>query len=179
MCLKHLLYGQAQSVRAVYQPTAVGDSDGGAPRPEVSLVNIESITSISLITAHPSESRRLYLSEMGLPLQQLDEEYYASEEIAGCRHFGIWPLGQAAQACFGTTRWPDDVPVPQVSVEFELADVEAVKRGAEELGTAGYKVLHGAQMQPWGQTVARLLSPEGAIVGLSYAPSLHETRTVD
>ena len=34
-------------------------------------------------------------------------------------------------------------------------------------------MLHGAKVEPWGQTVARLLSPESAIVGLSYAPSLH------
>jgi hypothetical protein len=27
--------------------------------------------------------------------------------------------------------------------------------------------------EPWGQTVARLQSSEGAIIGLSYAPSLH------
>jgi hypothetical protein len=33
--------------------------------------------------------------------------------------------------------------------------------------------LHEAKTEPWGQVVARLLSPEGAIIGLSYAPSLH------
>ncbi len=27
--------------------------------------------------------------------------------------------------------------------------------------------------EPWGQTVARLLSSEGSIIGISYAPSLH------
>jgi hypothetical protein len=34
-------------------------------------------------------------------------------------------------------------------------------------------MLHGARTEPWGQTVARLLSAEGAIVGLSYAPWMH------
>jgi hypothetical protein len=34
-------------------------------------------------------------------------------------------------------------------------------------------MLHDAKVEPWGQTVARLLSPEGALIGLSYAPSLH------
>ena len=137
-------------------------------------MQIESVTSVSVITADPSASRRLYIDVLGLPLQQLDGDYFASEEIPGCRHFGVWPLRQAAQACFGSTSWPDDYVTPQVSVEFELSDVGAVDQGVEELRAAGYQLLHGVQLQPWGQTVARLLSPEGAIVGLSYAPSLHE-----
>jgi hypothetical protein len=49
-----------------------------------------------------------------------------------------------------------------------------VAAGAEELRSRGYQLLHDARKEPWGQTVARLLSPEGAILGLSYAPSLHE-----
>jgi hypothetical protein len=108
-----------------------------------------------------------------LPLKQLDGDYYASEEVGGCKHFGVWPLGRAAEACFGTPSWPDDVPVPQASVEFEVADAASVTRGADELRAQGYQLLHDAKTEPWGQTVARLLSPEGAVVGLSYAPSLH------
>ena len=30
-----------------------------------------------------------------------------------------------------------------------------------------------ARTEPWGQTVARLQSSEGAIIGISYAPSMH------
>ena len=43
---------------------------------------------------------------------------------------------------------------------------------AEELEGRGYRLLHGARTEPWGQTVARLLSPEGLIVGVSYTPSM-------
>lgn len=39
--------------------------------------------------------------------------------------------------------------------------------------STGYELLHAAREEPWGQTVARLQSPEGAIVGISYVPSLH------
>ncbi|TIL50823.1 MAG: glyoxalase, partial [Mesorhizobium sp.] len=31
-----------------------------------------------------------------------------------------------------------------------------------------------ARTEPWGQTVARVLTIEGAIVGRSYAPWMHE-----
>jgi hypothetical protein len=45
---------------------------------------------------------------------------------------------------------------------------------ASELEQAGYVLLHRPREEPWGQTVARLQSPEGAIVGISYPPVLHE-----
>jgi hypothetical protein len=37
----------------------------------------------------------------------------------------------------------------------------------------GFALLHEAREEPWGQTVARLLSNEGSIVGISYSPSQH------
>jgi uncharacterized glyoxalase superfamily protein PhnB len=94
--------------------------------------------------------------------------------IAGCKHFGVWPLSQAADACFGTARWPAKRPVPQVSIEFDVADAAAAGAAAQELQQAGYELLHPARAEPWGQTVARLQSPEGAIVGISYTPALHD-----
>lgn len=136
-------------------------------------MNIESITSVAVITPDVSASRGLYMDAFGLPLEQLDGEYVATEHIAGCRHFGVWPLSQAAEACFGTPTWPSDVTRPQVSVEFEVAEETAVAQGAQELRARGYELLHDAKTEPWGQVVARLLSPEGAVVGLSYAPALH------
>lgn len=138
------------------------------------LVRIESMTSVAVITSDAAASRALYLDALGLPLKQLDGDYFATEELAGCRHFGVWPLAQAAEACFGKPDWPEDVPTPQVSVEFEVADAASVTEAAQELRTRGYQVLHDAKTEPWGQVVARLLSPEGAVVGVSYAPSLHE-----
>ena len=36
-----------------------------------------------------------------------------------------------------------------------------------------FTLLHDARTEPWGQTVARLQSSEGAIIGISYAPSMH------
>ncbi len=50
----------------------------------------------------------------------------------------------------------------------------AVGPAARELEEAGYELLHPPRQEPWGQTVARLQSPEGAIVGISYAPVLHD-----
>jgi hypothetical protein len=85
----------------------------------------------------------------------------------------VWPLAQAAQACFGTPEWPADRPVPQASVEFEVEDPAAVEAAAAELAQRGYPLLHASRLEPWGQTVARLASPENLIVGISYAPWMH------
>jgi hypothetical protein len=54
-----------------------------------------------------------------------------------------------------------------------VANSDAVTDAAQELQTQGYALLHPPGTEPWGQTVARILSPEGLIVGLSFAPSLH------
>jgi catechol 2,3-dioxygenase-like lactoylglutathione lyase family enzyme len=129
------------------------------------------IASIATIARDPAESRKLFVETLGLPLE--GDDYAHSEKIGGSKHFGVWPLAQAAQACFGTPDWPSDRPIPQASIEFEVADEAAVGAAAQELAERGYAMLHPARTEPWGQTVARLLTAEGAILGISYAPQLH------
>jgi catechol 2,3-dioxygenase-like lactoylglutathione lyase family enzyme len=133
------------------------------------------ISSVAVVTPRPAESRRLYVESLGLPLEAPEPggEYVFSDRIDGSRHFGVWPLAEAAQACFGTAEWPADRQVPQVSIEFEVASPDAVASSAKELRQRGYSLLHAARMEPWGQTVARMLTPEGAIMGISYAPWMH------
>jgi catechol 2,3-dioxygenase-like lactoylglutathione lyase family enzyme len=138
-------------------------------------VDIEFIAGFAVIAPEPATSRRLYVDALGLPLEAAPgSDYFHSERVGGSRHFGVWPLAEAAQACFGSAEWPRDVAVPQASVEFEVADAAAVAAAAAELRDAGFELLHDAREEPWGQTVARLLSAEGLIVGISYAPLLHE-----
>ena len=138
-------------------------------------MHIEFIASTAVITADPARSRKLYVDTLGLPLEHGEgDEYYHSENVGGSRHFGVWPLEQAAQACFGTDEWPAHLQVPQASIEFELADADALAAAADELSGAGFELLHEIRTEPWGQTVCRLLSDEGLIIGLSYAPWMHE-----
>jgi catechol 2,3-dioxygenase-like lactoylglutathione lyase family enzyme len=138
-------------------------------------MKIEFLSTIAVIAPDPPASRKLYVDTLGLPLEGSgDNEYHHSEQIGGCKHFGVWPLSQAAEACFGTAQWPVERPVPQISIEFDVADAAAVGAAAKELQQAGYELLHPVREEPWGQTVARLQSLEGAIVGISYAPSLHD-----
>src|SRR5438046_985464 len=129
------------------------------------------ISSISVIVRDPGDGRRLFVDTLGLPLEsQPGDDYIHSERIDGSKHFGVWPLEQAAQACFGSSEWPSHQPIPQASVEFEMESEAAVSEAAHELESRGYALLHGPRTEPWGQTVARWLSDEGAILGLSFAP---------
>jgi catechol 2,3-dioxygenase-like lactoylglutathione lyase family enzyme len=138
-------------------------------------VDVEFIASVAVIAADPAESRKLYMDGFGLPLEpDTGGNYYSSGKIGGSKHFGVWPLREAAQACFGTDEWPADLTIPQASIEFEVADEAAVGQAAAELEAKGYSFLHQARKEPWGQTVARLLSSEGSVVGISYAPTLHD-----
>jgi hypothetical protein len=61
--------------------------------------------------------------------------------------------------------------VPQATIEFEVADVGG---GAAELEAKGYELVHGEKTEPWGQVIARLLSPDALLVGICYTPWLHE-----
>src|SRR3989442_1560450 len=115
-------------------------------------MNILFIASVAVITPDPGRSRELYVDTLGLPLEsEPGDDYLHSERIGGAKHFGIWPLSQAAQACFGTDEWPSDHAIPQASVEFEVADAAAVAGAAAELGTSGYRLLHPSRTEPWGQ----------------------------
>jgi catechol 2,3-dioxygenase-like lactoylglutathione lyase family enzyme len=132
------------------------------------------VASVAVVAADPPQSRQLFIDALGLPLEGEGDGYYSSGSIPGSKHFGVWPLSEAAGACFGTPQWPADRVVPQASIEFEVKDAEAVAAAGGELQRAGFELLHPARTEPWGQTVARLLTEDGLIVGISYASWLHD-----
>src|SRR6266540_3472236 len=100
-------------------------------------MKIEFVSAVAVITPDPAQSRRLYVDTLGLPLASESGDYLHSDQVPGTKHFGIWPLSQAAEACFGTEEWPDHLAVPQVSIEFDVADAAAVEAAADELAAAG------------------------------------------
>lgn len=131
------------------------------------------VSSVSIIVQDPADGRRLFVEALGLPLSAPEEgdEYVFSEALPGSKHFGVWPLAQAAQACFGTDQWPTTHAVPQASVEFDVDDVAAA---AAELEGRGHTLLHAARTEPWGQDIARLQTADGVIVGVSRTPWLRD-----
>jgi len=128
-------------------------------------VKVLFVAGVAPIVRDAAAARRFYLDGLGLPLA--GEDYLHTDRLEGVKHFGLWPLEDAARSCFGTDRWPSEVPVPQAVIELEVEDVAAA---AAELQAKGYRLLTGVQTEPWGQVVARLLSPEGLLLGLTYTP---------
>jgi catechol 2,3-dioxygenase-like lactoylglutathione lyase family enzyme len=134
------------------------------------------IAGFSPIAPDPERSQAFYRDALGLPLvtDAGNPAYAAMNDFGGAKHFGVWALADAAQSCFGSRAWPPDVPTPHATVEFELASPEAVDEGARELTSLGHTLIHGPRTEPWQQVVARLLGPEGLLIGLSYAPWFHD-----
>jgi catechol 2,3-dioxygenase-like lactoylglutathione lyase family enzyme len=112
---------------------------------------------------------RFYRDTIGLPLEEKGD--VSTEKVEGVKHFGLWPLAEAAESCFGSREWPSNMTAPQAWMEFDVEDVAAA---AEELRAKGYRLLVAPKTEPWGQTVARLLSPEGVLVGVTITPWMRE-----
>lgn len=125
------------------------------------------------ITPDSAASQAFYQHTLNLPLKGMpgNESYLSLEEgeLAGVKHFAVWPLEQAAQSCFGSQRWPENYRAPQSWIEFEVDSLELASR---QLKQQGYQLLVDNRQEPWGQTVTRLLSPEGLLVGLTITPWL-------
>lgn len=128
------------------------------------------------IQADPGAGIAFYRDALGLPLETVGGNYIAVDGFGGVKHLGVWPLADAAQSCFGTDQWPAAVPVPQATIEFEVADVEAA---AQELEAGGHQLVHATRTEPWGQVIARLLGPEGLLVGICHTPWLHDADDAD
>jgi hypothetical protein len=110
---------------------------------------------------------------MALPLEEIAPEYWGTDDLPGVQAFAAWPLAEASESCFGTKAWPEDVPAPQSWIEMDVLSPDDVAVAAGELERAGHRILKQAATEPWGQTVARLLSPEGMLVGITYTPWMH------
>jgi hypothetical protein len=65
-------------------------------------------------------------------------------------------------------------PQPAAWLEFDVGSPEAVAPAAAEMVDAGHRLLKETTLEPWGQTVARLLSPEGILVGIAFTPWMHK-----
>ena len=134
-------------------------------------MQVQFVASIAPIVRDIDAARAFYQDGLGLSFEGVEGDYRFTHHLNGTKHFGLWPLAEAANACFGTTDWPEDIPIPQASIEFEVADVAAA---AAELKAKGYRLIHEARTEPWSQVTARLLSPEGLLTAVCYTPSFHD-----
>ena len=131
-------------------------------------MKVRFVAGFSPIVNSVEEGRQFWGEKLTLPLMIPDpERSYTEVELPGLKHFGLWSLQDAARSTFGTEEWPEDIPRPQATIEL---DVDDVAEAIEELRGRGLRILQDVRVEEWGQTTARLLSPEGLLVGISYTP---------
>ena len=138
-------------------------------------MDIAFVAGFGPIGREPDATLDFWAGTLGLSFEELAPGYHHASDLGGVRAFALWPLSQAAEATFGTEVWPQDRPVPQAWVELEVSSPQAVADAVEELRQKGQEILVDAHEEPWGQTTARLMSPEGLLVGISYLPSFHSS----
>lgn len=127
------------------------------------------VTGFGPIVGDTSTSRKLYSEVLGISFNEESGGYLHTEGLQGAKTFALWPLPEAARSCFGTDSWPEDIPVPQAWLEF---DVDSVDEATSDLESRGYRLLVKNRKEPWRQTVTRFISPEGLLIGVTLTPSM-------
>jgi predicted enzyme related to lactoylglutathione lyase len=134
-------------------------------------VKILFVAGFGPIVHDQTASPAFYEDTLGIPMEHDADGYAHTDKLRGVKAFALWPLSQAAESCFGSNNWPADLPVPQAWLEFDVEDIDVA---TAELKDRGYKLLVDKRTEPWGQTVTRLLSPEGMLVGVTITPWMRE-----
>jgi len=137
-------------------------------------VKIAFVAGFGPIVPDTDAARRFWGDGLGIVLEEAAPGYFTNDSLGGVNAFALWPLSQAAEATFGKDAWPADLPTPQAWMELDVESAEAVAPAIAELQAAGHRVLREAHEEPWGQTTARVLSPEGMLIGVTYTPWMHD-----
>ena len=134
-------------------------------------MNVRFVAGFGAIVADVQAGHRFYGEQLSLPLHYEPGSDYTAVALPGIKHFGLWGRKDAARSAFAREEWPETVPPAQANIELEVDDVHDAVR---ELRTGGVHVLREAAVEPWGQTTARLLSPEGLLISVVYTPDLRD-----
>ncbi|WP_408490777.1 VOC family protein [Paraburkholderia sediminicola] len=145
---------------------------GGVHMQEFERIKVLFVAGFGPIVRDKSAGRNLYGVTLNIPFKEEKNGYLHTEALKGVQSFALWPLEQAALSCFGKDSWPDNTPVPQAWLEFDVADIAGA---TVELESRGYRMLVKNKKEPWGQSVTRFLSPEGLLVGLTITPSMRHS----
>ena len=136
-------------------------------------MKIQFVAGFGPIVRDPAQSRTWWTA-LGLNLHEIGPDYWGQDDLAGVNAFALWPLAQAAENTFGTPDWPGHLPTPQAWIELDVGSADEVADAQRELENNGHTLLRATTTEEWGQTTARLMSPEGLLVGISYTPWMHE-----
>lgn len=120
--------------------------------------------------ARSGGSARVLRRGAGSVVRGGEDDYVFTEQLTGVKHFGLWPLPEAAKACLErkSGQLTFQCLRPPSSSKCQMW------RPLTELKARGYSLIHGAKTEPWTQVTARLLSPDGLLMGVCYTPWFHD-----
>ena len=132
-------------------------------------MKIRFVAGFSLIVESADAAREFCGQKLGLAVEFEADSRYSTVNARGTKHFGLWTLRDAALSTFGSETWAPEHPVPQATLELEDEDVsEAVS----ELQANGVTLVQDVRTETWGQVTARLISPDGLLIGITVTPWL-------
>jgi catechol 2,3-dioxygenase-like lactoylglutathione lyase family enzyme len=127
---------------------------------------IRHLAGIAEIVEDIESTIRFYREVLGLAVQHQPGDGYATLEISGVLHYGLWSRRAAAEAVFGNPDAADRIPLG-FTVGFE---VDSVAESSEAMQSKGWSLLQSTKTEGWGQTVSRFLAPSGALAEISETP---------
>ena len=133
-------------------------------------MDVQFVASIAPIV-RDADAARCTRDALGLSFEGEEGDYVFTHKLEGTKHFGLWPLSEAAYACFGTTEWPAEIPVPQASIEFEVQRRRRSRRTHCQGLPTHPRCPDGAVVPDHRSTV----DPRGLLVAVCYTPAFHDT----
>ncbi len=87
---------------------------------ETGKIRVLFIAGFGPIVHETTASRKLYKEVLGIGFKEENDGYLHTQALQGAKTFALWPLSQAAQACFGKDSWPPETPAPQAGSSLTL-----------------------------------------------------------
>src|SRR5918994_1118989 len=98
-----------------------------------SAMKVSFIAGFGPIIRDPDDAHAFWRDGLGIAFEEPAPGYFTNDDLEGVKAFAMWPLSQAAEATFGSTDWPGELPVPQAWLELDVPSAEAVAEAIEEL----------------------------------------------
>ena len=114
---------------------------------------IRHLAGIAEIVEDVDAAVKYYRDVLGLPVKHDAASGYATVELPGILHFGIWARAEAAESVFGDKNATARIPLG-LTLGFEADTVDAAH---DAMKARGWKFTHAPKKEPWEQITARFL----------------------
>ena len=115
-----------------------------------------------------------FWADAGFALSEIAPDYYGDDDKEGVKAFAAVAAGPRRREHL----WQDRMAGRRAgSAGLDRAGRRVGRcraQAATEMVGKGHRLIREAREEPWKQTTARLLAPEGLLVGISYTPWMHK-----